>query len=357
MGFFDLFRKKKETPAPKTAPAEAAPQAPVAKPEVVAANDGESGSFELAYPVWRTNLEDPTWLDATAKNDEQVVLTTFADLSQADNTVISTAETGLLAGAIPLYLMEALQLRSAKNASASFAFLQGHGAVTAAHKLSQDDMKKLSEAKQTAAVITGSINAADSKFTITVSVYHKDSDTTDELTLDAGKDDFGASFLAFADKVLQTISADFPVDQTKYYQPPTEKACLDYLIGLAQGLLLSLEADGIVKAAKIPEADIFTNYERLASTYPENDIVKLLITSGAAKSKAAGSEVYMEYRKRLRPFLRDPKASHTTRRILPLAYIIYGKRDMMTTLAAGLKCKEKDPRYVSWLEKIEKIKN
>ena len=305
----------------------------------------------LLNPVWTAALNKPDWLmpplrpdavkvaifslaDATRSAEQPGDASKAGDGQKAGGAVAGEAETaaGRLTRALPLYLAEALRLRSDAASLCVIPVIPGVGPIVAGtpwplpHMLAAcpDDFKP-------DVVVCGALTRGARGPKVELHVFRaKDQTSLKTIRVPAAEDFTGTAVKAEQDLLASLTAVGVAATPAAAAGPLSPPAAVDaYLTCVAHLFLQTLAAGGIIDPARLAnDREMMQGYFALAAGEPASPLPTLVAAAGVAagiryKSPAAG-----EFRQPLMELVKAASERHdVVRQAAPAIYQRLGERE------------------------------
>jgi tetratricopeptide (TPR) repeat protein len=327
-----------------------------ALPRAIASNepiDVEVVGFER--PIWYYGLDNPTWLlSAEVDRGDQIVLLPLANITQNNLSAPTSQredELGRLSRSLPLYLLESLYFWTPLAPKLVLPVVRGRGPVVTGSAWSADQVLSFADGAKFA--VSGTLDQVGDRLKIELSVWNVIvGEVTDRFEYATSLDRVGEAILRLekdvAGAVVATETTSGPCE--RYYCRPDAAQLSSYATGLAQTLMLSLAANGVISTDALwGQRNMLEYCLNVALRSPDSQPAKILFLGALVKSHAIGLDVFSEFQRQALGLV-DQEQDHASPfyRLSPLVLRIFdpelfhlSKKELLEG-AAG--------EYRAWLE-------
>lgn len=303
-------------------------------------------------PVWYYGLNAPSWLMPSAERTTKVALVPYADLAkvgaQSNESQIED-QIGKLTRSISAYLGEVVMMTTSCDANVVIPFVEEVGPAITNQPYTEEMIKDIIEQIKSDYLVTGNISAKEGSLQIDTFIYSvKDSSMTivnKQLT----EADYGKAFNEMVEEIVAALGDRIEIS-SPLYKMPADIEAKRYVMGVGQGLVQTflmnkyIERDGLWG-----ERNILNWNLNMMLTYPNNPTYKLLHLSGLSKSRAYGSNCYLEFKKQtIHIFRKDEEM----KLLMPFVYKIFGLEEEYVKAKEACLAENSDELYKTWLETL-----
>ncbi len=293
----------------------------------------EKVEFELVVtdkPIWYYGLKSPEWLLPKELEKRNIGFLSFVDLTNKTENVTELQpedDSGRMTRSLPLLLQEIVLFNF--NAETKFLLPIAKDVGPAVIK-TEYNIKSLTDAARTNdldLLVTGSITEKENEYEIKVILFESKSQSVQTFELKLLRDGKNTEFINSLNSIISKIAeiCDIKPVEADYYNVPSENIVYNYLGALGQSLMQSLVDNKVVKLENLwGERNILNWYLNLALSSPENDVLKIMLISGLAKSKSYGSEVYKEFKEQIVALISGEQSENSQiKQLVPFVYYLY----------------------------------
>ena len=332
-----------------------------------AGNSADAGGVQVAAvplmnPIWTAGLNRPDWLIAQPKPDAiKIALFSLADLTRpadgkppADPVELKNHTNAVaLARSLPIYLAEALRLRSDATALCVLPVVPNVGPATIGAAWPLPNMVEACPKEFTPDyVVCGALTRGKRGTKAELYVFRvRDKEPIKTIRVPIADDFTGSA--APAERDIFACLAPEGIHPADNCAMPPVQAADDYLVCLGHLLMQTLVASGMLNPTKLPtDAVMIDTYFRLAESEPDSPIATLIAASGVIaglryRSKAAVAKTGALLQLIDKQSARLP----AIRQIAPIVYKILGESGRLEEAKTAL-ANEAAAGYAEWLAAI-----
>jgi len=333
----------------------------------------------LDRPIWQYELLSPDWLLPEKKRSTKVGIMSYADISlhTVDSRIVQREDdVGRLTRSIPLILLETLSYFSDHEPIAVISVAIGVGPTVSKKEVEEKYLKEAAEKSNLDYVIAGSISLNDAGYANRTQIYSRAKQKVSIVRMNTTIEEFGQSCISMISDIHAGVDSPImreteqrntlhPEQSNTLYQLPKPEQIPEYLSALAQLFTQSLIAnDGASTDSLWEEKGMLNGYLNLALADPKNQMFRVILVSGMAKSKLYHSEEYKEFKEPAISLLSGTSESNVTREnngtsesidsslLLPFVYRMFDMQYELYLDKKRLLSTVKNKRYVKWLKQI-----
>jgi Flp pilus assembly protein TadD len=277
---------------PQPTPAPAGPQRITALP--------------MLHPLWIAGIRRPDALLPPRKPDAvKVALFSLADQTRSNPDAQSETDLTRLARSLPIFLAEALRLRSDAASMCVVPVMPGTGPAIVGtpwplpHMLSNCPPEFVPDY-----VVCGALTRGTRGAKIELHVFRvRDKEPLRTLRVPAGNDFSGAAAAAERDLLACLSAVGVQAIDGSWTAPQSADA---YVACLGNLFLQTLAAKGVIDKSKLTnEPEVLASYVRLVEAEPQSPLPLLVAAAGVAAARRYGSPLAGEYQGKVRELARQ----------------------------------------------------
>lgn len=266
--------------------------------------ENKMGMLVLEKPVWCYNLANAEFLNLPEKKvgDGRVGFLVYTNTREEQKEGVSAEKEdamGRLTRNLPLFLQELTYFYSEQNATSLFYVISGKGPVLNGKEWEKETLQHIAKDGKYDCLVTGNMTRKGEAAEVKTMLYRVEEDSITEIVDTLEIQNMGACLMQHIGKVFEAVTGKPLTEQSANcdcYTLPEEKYVYEYMIALAQAFAQTLVAHKAVpKDGLLGERNIMEWYIKLCLSMPGNKQLPVLFASGLGKSKAAESNVYLEY--------------------------------------------------------------
>lgn len=283
--------------------------------QVVPTKDSKQTVVVLEKPVWCYGLADTQWVEPKVNSVKKIGFMTFANPRiETESHTEREDDSGRLSRSIPLYLQEIFAYSTDMQSVSYFPSVVGVGPIVVGKPWDKDFLRMALKQYKLDYLVTGSVAGDGENYEIAFVMINA---VTDDVVVDkfkTTKGGFAEDFNANVDKLYNRITGKEHVELDEsvdaIYELPSEKLTLHYLTGLGQLLTQTFIENKISDRDKMwGERNMINWYIQLALGMPDNAIPYIMAVSGAARSRAYGTQTFLEFRNQIAGLVANMKGN------------------------------------------------
>lgn len=308
----------------------------------------------FTQPIWFYGLDAPTFLQPQVERTQKVAILPYAATSKAERPVGTTEredELGSLTRTIPLYLEEVFAFTTAYEPQVIMPIAKGLGPTITSKGYTPESLLEMAENLKVDLVIAGTIEQVENNaYNVTTMIYEAKTEEVTTIDQSLTQEAFGPSFNNMIEKIQEIVDLPITEESSFYHLPLEAKEVKPYLTSLGQALMQTIIMNSHVsKDALWGERNMMNWYINLCLAFPNDEVPKIMLASTLIRSRAYGSDVYLEFRQQALHVLNSGKES---KQFLPLIYRLYGMKQEYDTSKAEQLEQTTNEAYKMWMEKI-----
>lgn len=309
----------------------------------------------LDNPVWQYGLKTTKWFSNNKMSKGNIAVLPYADETVKDKEAKENNkdnETSMLTRGIPLYVCEMINYYTDYSNKLVMPFVKDFGPVITDKQYNEAAINDIGQKMNADIVITGSVMNAEVGYLIKNIIYNMSDKSVKKVEMFIQKDNFGDRFNEMI-KELRAELNGYENSNNEFYRLASEKEILHYLASLGHSLTQTLIQGKLVnKDLLLGERNVINWYLNMVMAYPDNEVVKMMLLSGLAKSKEYGSNIYLEFKKQTLAVMIKSKNEEIKKRLIPEIYKIYGMDNEFKALKEKLINESDNEEYIEWLNNI-----
>ncbi|WP_143315258.1 hypothetical protein [Clostridium sp. HBUAS56017] len=309
----------------------------------------------LDSPIWYYNLKNPEWLTVKKEDAEKIGLIPYIDLTKEDKPeaeVQAEDGVGTLTRTIPLYIGERIKFCTNYDENVVIPFAENFGPIVSNKEYNQVAFKQISKKLGISKLITGSIAMKNTTLIVKNYIYDAIKDSVETVIYDLDEECFGEDLNDMVKDVVEEHLGN-KSENSSYYIVPSNEDIPMYISALGQQLTQTFIANKYLKREALwGEKGMLNWYFNMALQNPSNEVAKVMVAAGIAKSKEYGSKLYLEIKKQVIGLFESHKEEKYSKRLLPYVYKIYDMEDEFNEIKEKLLSEETDESFIKWLNSL-----
>jgi hypothetical protein len=288
----------------------------------------------LEEPLWRLGLSNARWFSPEkSERVKSIALVSFAHIRKEQTPSGPELEDqgGRLSRAIPLYLMEALHMRTDTAPYFVLPVIDGVGPAVSGAPWIRETLEQITNHvdRPTDFLVTGSIACDDSDCQVTMEIWSCEGSIRSIETISRSFEisSIGQVALEMEKDLIQFLELPGPASIGEYAlrEPRFSKERLtDYIECLGQSAALMLARYGICEVGSLlGERSLIGSALELSLRADQNEIPKLLFLTNLWLDRNAGSDIYTEFKSAAMSLLESEPPASALYRVSPLLFGVF----------------------------------